>query len=317
MINGKFISIFIHSIFYVVNLSSYLILIKYLEITYSYKNFWFNTLLSIILCPLYLGYFCLKHVRTRLKSYGREIVFPILAGCIYTGESILLYYSINNLSLSFYTILRSSFIIWNIPFFIFFLQKKISRIYYFACILLLISYTLMIYYYFHINTEYWQPTLAILISCLLNSSYNIIIEYSVKQYSIYNLDYQIIFQLTYFCLAFIPSIKKTIENPPPVNITIIIISFFISISLQFYVFNKIIILHHENDIVPSNVLMSGLDILRRIILLLFSFILFKEEINVYIILSIVLFLLSGIFLFIEYLKPLKNKLKYNEMIEIV
>ena len=53
MFNKKLMSIVIHSIFYVVNLSSYLILIKYLENTYSYDNFWFNTLLSIILAPIY------------------------------------------------------------------------------------------------------------------------------------------------------------------------------------------------------------------------------------------------------------------------
>jgi drug/metabolite transporter (DMT)-like permease len=317
MYNTKLLSIIFHSIFYVVNLSSYLVLIKYLEHTYVYNNFWFNTFLSIILCPLYLGYFCFKDVRIRLKNYGKELLFPFLAGCIYTGESILLYYSINNLSLSFYTILRSSFVIWNIPFFIFFLGKKISKIYYIGCILLLISYTFIIYYYLHINLQLWKPTSAIIVSCFLNSLYNIIIEYSVKKYSIHNIDYQIIFQLTYFSLALIPSIKKTIENPPPVNINMIIVSFFISICLQFYVYNKIIILHHENDVVPSNVLMSGLDILRRIILLLFSFIMFKEEMNIYILGSIFCFLISGICMFIEYLKPLKKKLKYNEMIETI
>ena len=317
MLKPNLISIIIHSIFYVANLSSYLILIKYLEKTYTYNNFWFNTLLSIILCPLYLGYFCIKDVRNRLKNYGKEILFPILAGSLYTVESILLYYSINNLNLSFYTILRSSFIIWNIPFFIFFLGKKISRIYYFGCIVLLIGYTSIIYYYLRINLELWQPTTAIAFSCLLNSLYNIIIEYSVKKYSIFNLDYQIIFQLTYFTLAIIPSIKKTMDYPPPVNINIIIISFLISVSLQVYVYNKIIILHHENDIVPSNVLMSGLDILRRIILLLFSFIMFKEEINVYIVGSIICFFISGICMFLEYLIPLKKKLKYNEMVELV
>lgn len=317
MLHTKLIPIILHSLFYVINLSTYLILIKYLENTYTYKNFWFNTLLSIILCPLYLGYICNREVRTRLKRYGKELLFPFLAGSIYTGESILLYYSINNLSLSFYTILRSSFVIWNIPFFIFFLHKKISKIYFFSCILLLISYTLIIYYYLNINIEYWHPTVAIIVSCVLNSTYNIIIEYSVKQYSVHNLDYQIIFQLTYFSLAFIPSIIKTIDNPPPINITTFVLSFFISVCLQVYVYNKIIILHHENDLVPSNVLMSGLDILRRIVLLLFSFILFKEEINIYILFSILLFLLSGIFLFIEYLNPFERKLKYNEMIEVV
>jgi drug/metabolite transporter (DMT)-like permease len=315
MIDNKLLTIIFHSFFYVVNLSSYLILIKYIENTYFYNNFWFNTLLSIILCPLYLGYFCRRNVRNRFQNYRKEIIFPILAGCIYTVESILLYYSINNLSLSFYTILRSSFVIWNIPFFIFFLGKKISKIYYIGCVLLIISYLLIIYHYIHLNFELWKPTTAILFSCILNSLYNVIIEYSVKQYDIDNIDYQIIFQITYFSLALVPSIQKTIENPPPTNIHNVLLFFLISISLQFYVYNKIIILHDKNNIVPSNVLMSGLDILRRLILLLFSFIMFKEEINGYIIGSICCFLASGVCMFIEYLYP--SKKNYNEMIEIL
>jgi len=315
MVNSNLFSIIFHSFFYVVNLSSYLILIKYIENTYFYNNFWFNTLLSIILCPSYICFFCLKDVRNRFQTYRKEILFPFLAGCIYTAESILLYYSINNLSLSYYTILRSSFVIWNIPFFIFFLGKKISKIYYIGCVLLIISYILIIYHYIHLNFELWKPTTAILFSCILNSLYNIIIEYSVKEYNINNIDYQIIFQITYFSLALIPSIKKTIENPPPINIHILFIFFAISISLQFYVYNKIIILHHKNILVPSNVLMSGLDILRRLILLLFSFLMFKEEINGYVIGSICCFLASGVCMFIEYLYP--SKKKYNEMIEIL
>ena len=317
MLHNKRITIIFHSLFYVINLSSYLILIKYLENTYIYNNFWFNTLLSILLSPIYLGYFLLKDVRTRLKNYGKALLFPCLAGIVYTAESILLYYSINNVSLSYYTILRSSFVIWNIPFFMFFLGKKISKIYYIGCVLLLFSYSFIMYYYLRLNIDLLKPSMSIFISCLLNSIYNIVIEYSVKKYSILNVDFQIIFQLTYFCLALIPSLKQTIEYPPPLNFNIVIVSIIISICLQFYLYNKIIILHHDNDLVPSNVLMSGLDIIRRIVLLLFSFAMFKEDINLYIIGSIFCFLVSGGCMFLEYFKPFKKNLKYNEMIEII
>lgn len=317
MLNTKLISIIIHSIFYVVNLSSYLILIKYFENTYSYDNFWFNTLLSTILVPIYIGYFLKKNVRDRVFNYGKALFFPFLAGSLYTIESILLYYSVNNLSLSYYTILRSSFVVWNIPFFILFLKKPISNIYYCGCILLMLSYSAIIYYYLQLTISIWKPTLSIIISCLFNSVYNIIIEYSVKKYNIYNLDYQIIFQITYFVFAFIPSIKMTIECPPPITFNTIIISFFISVCLQVYFYNKIIILQHDNEIVPSNVLISGLDIIRRLVLLSFSFVMFNDELTLYIIVSIICFLGSGICMFLEYLKPLKkNNFEYNEMDKI-
>ena len=106
----------------------------------------------------------------------------------------------------------------------------------------------------------------------------------------------------------------TIDYPPPITFNTIFLSFFISFSLQVYFYNKIIILQHNNELVPSNVLMAGLDLIRRMVLLCFSFIMFKEEINIYIIISIICFLGSGVCMFLEYLKPLKkNNLEYNEM----
>ena len=57
MISRALISTVINSILYIVNLSAYLILIKYLQQTYNYNNFWYNTLLSISLSPFYL-FFC-------------------------------------------------------------------------------------------------------------------------------------------------------------------------------------------------------------------------------------------------------------------
>ena len=42
------------------------ILIKYFENTYSYDNFWFNTLLSIILAPIYIGYFFIKKIMNNI-----------------------------------------------------------------------------------------------------------------------------------------------------------------------------------------------------------------------------------------------------------
>ena len=240
-----------------------------------------------------------------------------MAGFIYTFESILLYYSVNNLNLSYYTILRSSFIIWNIPFFILLLKKKSSNLYYFGSILLIVSYVSIIYYYLNINYDLLKPTISILVSCLLNTCYNIMIEYSIKKYNIYNLDFHVIFQISYFIFAMVPSLKMTLENPPPVTNEVLIISSFISICLQLYFYNKIIILENNNQFVPSNVLMAGLDLIRRLVLLLFAFIMYNDDFNIYIAISVAFFILSGIFIFWEYVKPFKKKNgEYLEMVEL-
>ena len=317
MSNTLLISTVGNSILYIINLSAYLILIKYLQYAYNYNNFWYNTLLSIILSPLYFIFCCCTSNINRIKNYGIAIIYPIIAGLIYTFESILLYYSVNNLNLSYYTILRSSFIIWNIPFFIFFLKKKSSNLYYLATILLILSYGVIIYYYLSINNDLLKPTISIIVSCLLNTCYNIIIEYSLKKYNIYNLDFHVIFQISYFIFAIIPSSKMTIEYPPPANINVIFISLFISICLQLYFYNKIIILENNNQFVPSNVLMAGLDLIRRFVLLLFAFFMYKDDFNVYIAVSLILFSLSSIFIFMEYLKPFRKKIvEYTEMDEV-
>lgn len=314
-----YISLLFHSIFYIVNLSSYLILLKYVQITYQYDNFWFTTLLSICGAPFYFIYFTKTNFRSRLKNYGKQMLFPIFAGVLYSIESIMLFYSINNISLSYYTVLRSSFVIWNIPFFIFLLKKKVGKLYLIGCICLLICYSMIVYHYLKSNLELWKPTSSVILSCFFNSVSNVIIEYSIKKFNILNIDFQIIFQLAYFFSAIIPSLIKTIENPPPVSLFVVILSAFIAISVQFFFYNKVKILENKNDYVPSNVLMSGLDLLRRIILLIFSFAVFKDDLNGIILGSLFFFIASGICMFVEYLMPPPTPIstKYTEMDEIV
>ena len=319
-IHTSWVSILFHSIFYVINLSGYLILLKYIQTTYSYQNFWFATLLSILFVPFYVFLFGFRNIRTRIKTYSRTtLFFPFLAGFIYTVESLLIYYSIGNLSLSYYTILRSSFVLWNIPFFIFFLKKQIGWLYYIGCLFLLVSYSIIIHEYLKIDINLWKSSLSVILSCLLNTLYNILIEYSVKKYTIDHLDFQIIFQFSYFVFAIIPSTIMTMDRPPPLTTHLIVVSLLISACLQFYFYNKIIILGINNQLVPSNVLLSGLDIIRRLALLLFSFLMFGDTINSSIIISILFFLGSSVCMFGEYFIPestRKLQIKYAEMDEV-
>jgi hypothetical protein len=75
-----------------------------------------------------------------------------------------------------------------------------------------------------------------------------------------------------------------------------------------YGYNKFAILRDtSNGKIPSNVLMSGLDLIRRFILLVFSFLMFDEPLNIYIIISMTLFIISSILLFIDYIHPVKKK----------
>ena len=158
-------------------------------------------------------------------------------------------------------------------------------------------------------------TIIIFITCFLNSTYNNIIEYSIKKYKISNIDYQIFFQITYFILIIGPSIYYTIEDLPPVNAITSLLYFFIAAGLQLYMYNKIYILNNKNDYIPANILLCSLDLLRRIIQLLFSFLFFNEQFDIYIILSLIFFAVSSFLLLYEYISDNKRK-QHIELEEI-
>jgi drug/metabolite transporter (DMT)-like permease len=299
---------------------------KYINNSYNYKNEWFNMLLSIFFTPFYCFLFINDINRKKLRSYfllenRSKLLFPIGTGFLYTVETILLFYALNTITLSYYTVLRSGFILFNIPWFKYLLYKKITNIYLVSCCFLIGSHTLIISNYLSNNPNdpnVLRNTIIILLSCFINASYNNIIEYSVKKYRIPNIDFQIIFQITYFVLIFISSIYYTMQNLPPINGQTIFLYFLIALGLQMYMFNKIYILNNRNDYIPANLLLSSLDLLRRIIQLIFSFLFFNEQFDVSIVLSLVCLGISSLLLLFEYFKDhFIKKIEHVELIEIV
>jgi drug/metabolite transporter (DMT)-like permease len=299
---------------------------KYLNNAYNYKNEWFNMLLSVFLTPFYSILFIKDINRKKINTYllrenRHKLLFPIGTGILYTIETILLFYALNTITLSYYTILRSGFILFNIPWFKFLLYKKITNIYIFGCFFLITSHIIIIVNYlksYPNDSNVVQNTIIIILSCFINASYNNIIEYSVKKYRIPNIDFQIIFQITYFILIIIAAIYYTIQNLPPVNTQTIFIYFFIAFGLQMYMFNKIYILNNRNDFIPANILLSSLDLLRRIIQLIFSFLFFNEPFDLSVVLSLICLGISSLLLLFEYLKDhFMKKIEHVELMEIV
>lgn len=324
----------INSIFFVFTLSEYLICMKYINYEYNYKNAWFNILLSISLTPTYFVLLYKKENRTTVKEYFKfgnriKLLFPFITGILYTIETVLLFYALNTMTLSYYTILRSGFILFNLPYFKYLLHKKITNIYLVSCLLLIISHSIIItnYLYTATNTigeqdkvgEIINNTLIVYISCFINATYNNLIEYSVKKYNISNIDYQIFFQIVYFFIIIIPSIHYTIIDPPPINSLTLFLYFLIAFGLQLYMYNKIYILNNKNEIVPANILMSSLDLLRRIIQLLFSFLFFNDHVDIYVILSLIFLGISSLLLLYQYV--INNNItiqpKHQKLVDII
>ena len=327
------LGLLVNSIFFVFTLSEYLICMKYINYEYNYKNAWFNILLSITLTPFYFALLYKKENRDIVKDYFQhgnriKLLFPLITGILYTIETILLFYAINTMTLSYYTLLRSGFILFNIPYFKYLLHKKITNIYLLSSLLLVISHSIIITNYLYNATnaidggggaiQIINNTIIIYISCFINATYNNLIEYSVKKYNISNIDYQIFFQIVYLCIVIVPSIYYTVQNPPPINSLTLFLYFLIAFGLQLYMYNKIYILNNKNEFVPANILMSSLDLLRRIIQLLFSFLFFNEHFDIYVIISLIFLGLSSLLLLYQYvLNNNNNNKKHQKLVDMV
>ena len=67
-------------------------------------------------------------------------------------------------------------------------------------------------------------------------------------------------------------------------------------------YNKIYILNIKNNYFTANIFLSSLDLLRRILQLLFSFLFFNELFDIFIIISTLFMGLSSLLLLYQYLK---------------
>ena len=309
----------LNSIFFVATLTEYLICMKYITNNYDYKNEWFNVLLSLMFTPFYSCFFIHKFSWAKIRSYmepeRRNVLkYPVITGVLYTIETVFVFYALNTVTLSYYTILRSGFIIFNIPWFRFLLKKPVTRLYYASCASLVVSHVIVatqyIFQYQGVGGggggggDVVQNTVIILVSCGLNSAYNNVIEYSMSKHGdiMTNIDFQIVFQATYFVIAVPWAVVYTVKNAPPFNPSTITMYFFIAFGLQLYMFNKIYILNNKNSAIPANILLSGLDIVRRVIQLTYSFVCFKEPFDATIGVSLVFLAASGGLLLYQYIR---------------
>jgi hypothetical protein len=133
-----------------------------------------------------------------------------------------------------------------------------------------------------------------------------------------NIDFQIIFQSTFFVIAAPWAVYYTTLNVPPLNSSSVAMYVFIAFGLQLYMFNKIYILNNKRVEIPTNILLSGLDILRRVIQLTYSFVWFKEPFDAIIGISLLFLGLSGGLLLYQYVRDymVRVNLQHLPMVEM-
>ena len=370
------IILLLNCFFYILSSFIPIVGIKYVQYKYNYNNYWFNIFLTISLCPLYFLFLIRRDIRERLYKYKKKLLFPVCVGILSTVETLLLYYSFQGIPLSLYIVLRSSTIIFNIPFFYYLLKIQITKIYLMNCLLLLLCYIMFMCIYGGYGVFIY--TALLLTGCFIGSLYSNLIEYSLKQKnegqkggdgdietgkredegvvrllevdaevgvkdadvgvkdahvgvgvevmvevevkdvmtkvigttdpigpSTENtilLDYQIVFQVAYFASSIIPTVMGLSGGnygAIPTNAGLVIMYIVIAILSQLSIYNRLQILKSSGI---SNILFCGLELIRRIIILVFSFVVYMEEINTFIVVGIVLFIISGLLLLFEYVR---------------
>jgi len=327
----------LNSIFFVATLTEYLICMKYITNNYGYKNEWFNVLLSLVFTPFYGCFFIRNLSWDRAKAYfapeRRAVLkYPVFTGVLYTVETVFVFYALNTVTLSYYTILRSGFIIFNIPWFKYLLKKPVTQLYYASCAALVVSHGFATAQYILQYDDHGggggggddeggtvvKITVIIFVSCFLNSAYNNMIEYAMKLHgdTMSNIDFQAIFQATYFALAVPWAVFYTVKHTPPVSVGAITMYFFIAFGLQLYMYNKIYILNTPQTIIPANILLSGLDLVRRVIQLTYSFVCFKEPFDAMIGVSLVFLGLSAGLLLYQYIRDYRRDAGHHKMLDL-
>jgi hypothetical protein len=123
-------------------------------------------------------------------------------------------------------------------------------------------------------------------------------------------DFQVIFQATYFILAAPWAVIYTAKYPPPIDASAITMYFFIAFGLQLYMFNKIYILNNRESAIPANILLSGLDLVRRVIQLTYSFVWFNEPFDAVIGVSLLFLGASGGLLLYQYIRDYRYRYRY-------
>jgi hypothetical protein len=213
--------------------------------------------------------------------------------------------------LSTYMILRSSFIIFNIPFIHFFMLIPISKYYIISSCVILISMILTL------MSDSNYSCYIIIATGLLTASYNILLEKATKIYKMSSFDFQYLFQLSSFSVSIIPSIYYTMLYPPPGDLFAIANYISIVLSLQISLYAKMYIISaNVGARVSNNVLYSSLEMIRRFSIIIISILAFNETIsNIYNWFGIMFYVVSSGLLLYDYVYATINYTKHVQLQE--
>lgn len=281
----------VNSFFYFTFLCISLFGVKFLQTYYSFENVFYSIFISNVFYPINLPFYIYKKIKRKIKFDKENLKYYLFCGIIYNIECVLLWFVLNDIPLNIYVIGRSSYCIFNILFYKFYIYKEINKYYYIGSSFLIFSYLFLFLEY---KDSSWS-VITCISTGIITSTYNSIIE---KRLTSLDKFYQLEFQNFFLGIGFLFIMPFVIPQITFINTPLFyFISFLIGISTQLYFLNKIIIL--SNEIVSGNIVISVLDLFRRITLCTLGFLLLHEKATPLIITSNLFMFLSFIFFIIS------------------
>lgn len=292
------LSVALHSLSYVITLCSSMVLIKVFNYFYGYNDYMFTVALYSIFAPLNFIPFLYTSWSTKLDSkIWRSFFIPAV---LYSGENILLSFTLNNMELGLYIIARTSYSIFNYFSYRYILHRKLNNYYYIGVALLLLSYVFIM---LDFSKHKSQTGMVMFCLCIATggstSIYNTLAELQLSRIKedkmAYTLCNNVIFQMTAFCINLpiaLPQIQSMMYQPSFIVLTILA-----ALGFQVYSTNKFFILNDPD--VNGSMIISSLDLLRRIIINTVSYTALKEPITLYNMIGNGLLLVASVSLFIS------------------
>lgn len=281
------VKLFIYSALFILTGTFATFGIKLNQYYYQYDSFliviFYMNLFFAMNLIIYLNKFSLNKLKLCFKDLETFKKFSLPA-IIYTTENVLLCWCVFNVPLSMYIIGRTSTAFFNVPFSIYYLDKKIGKLYYCGLIVLLITYALLLINFNQITTDAKTifSVIIVFLSGLTSTAYNNIIEKHLSVYkhnkSEMTIFYQIVMNLYGFVITL--PIALVIAIYTGAFDSHFIPNFIFSLAglcSQSYFLFKMLILSYSN--LHGNQILAALDLFRRVITNILAYTTLNEYYN--------------------------------------
>lgn len=275
------ISVVLHSLSYVISLCGSMVVQKVFNYFYGYNDYWLTVVLYSIFAPLNIVPFL--YFAWNISLDRRIWIKFFIPAVIYALETILLSLTLNQMELGLYIIARTSYSIFNYFTYRYILHRQLNIYYYIGIGLLLLSYVFILLDYSTSGSTMGMIMFGLCLATGASTSfYNTLAEMQLTQVKenklAYTLVNNVIFQMTAFTINLPIALPQIQPDPVMFTPSFVVLAILSALGFQVYSINKFFILNDAD--VNGSMIVSSLDLLRRIIINTVSYTALSEQITV-------------------------------------